>query len=433
VIKIRCPRCGELLPVPEKFAGKAISCPACLRAIRIPKIEGPDEPAAERPVDFDSLEAIEGAGESVAERKPPRRKRMTLAQAKAAGLEPDALAKEKARDPNTRMCPQCGTLIHAPDPYIEILCTECNEPIPGIPRTDVVDAKYAESLSQRIHHNVTFYTGFISASLYPLPALMYILLGLGVALAAIVVPAGIVVAFAAGSSLNPLAGKAELSWVPWFVTGMFAIEGFYFGAINYHILVDSIRGTASGTETPPPLTFSITAIGDALLGYLAIGVYYLVILVLLLLKAHGGLVIPESPADLYVLRTPGNLIILAVVTFMIPMNLIGLASGRMIDGLNPARVVRSILPVFGHYTFLFLIVTLYLFIYTGVMVAVMDWAGGAILHVVRNGIDEGLMPVASGLLAWAVVVAAGLFFSYVFGRLLGLFARTYKEHLDFDI
>jgi len=43
------------------------------------------------------------------------------------------------------------------------------------------------------------------------------------------------------------------------------------------------------------------------------------------------------------------------------------------------------------------------------------------------------MTLIGGLGVWAVVIGAGLFFTYSLGRLGGIFVRTYREHLDFDI
>jgi hypothetical protein len=257
---------------------------------------------------------------------------------------------------------------------------------------------------------------------------------MGLALVAIVLPVGIILGFAAGSSLNPISEKTDFTWVGLFLTVMFIAEGVYFSAVNYHILIDSIRVTASGGEQPPALTWNPASLGAALLGYITIMLYYLVIFCLLILAAnHGVLDFPDTEADVNRLLTPGNIVLLALLTFMIPMNLIGLASGHSIDGLNLIRVVRSIAAVPAHYTFLFLIVALYVGLYTGVMAAVMSWAGNAILNAARHGIQKGFVAMCMGLAAWAVVIGAGFFATYSLGRILGLFARTYKEKLDFDL
>ncbi len=281
---------------------------------------------------------------------------------------------------------------------------------------------------------VTFYTGFVSAMAYPIPALMWILLGMGVALATIVVPVGGVLAFMAGSSLNPISDKTDFTWVGLAVTVLFVVEGIYFGLVDYHILIDSIRTTAAGGEQPPALTWNPTSLGAALIGYLALVCYYTGIFAALMWLSAGSassLLSARALAD--GLHAPGNLFVAAIVTFLVPMNLVGLASGHPFDGLNPVRVVRSVAAVPGPYTFLFLVVVMYLGIYLGIMVAVMGWAGNAILTAARTGVQHGLQTMGMGLLAWAVVIGLGFFISYSLGRILGLFARTYRDRLDFDL
>ena len=427
-MQIRCPRCNTSLKIPDKFAGKTVKCPACNKPIRLP--EPKDENASKDRLDFESLQALEQAGQAIELQRS--RKRMTLKQAKEAsgqsGVSP------AAQDPNLRVCPTCGAQARAADPYSEVLCKECDTPIPGIQRGEEEMARYADSLAGRVKTQVSFYTGFSSAMLYPIPALIWILLGMGLALIAIVLPVGIILGFAAGSSLNPISEKTDFTWVGLFLTVMFVIEGVYFGAVNYHILIDSIRVTSAGGEQPPALTWNPTSLGAALLGYVTIMLYYSAIFCVLILIANRGVLdFPNTQEDVNRLLSPGNVVLLALLTFMIPMNLIGLASGRSIDGLNPVRVVRSIAAVPAHYTFLFLIVVLYAGLYTGVMLAVMSWAGTAILDAARHGIQKGLVSMCMGLAAWAVVIGAGFFATYSLGRILGLFARTYKEKLDFDL
>lgn len=388
-----------------------------------------DEPA--RKLDYDSMDAIEHGGEGVARQRRWWRRRMKLKEAMAASGAP---VDDVPSDPNLRICPHCKTRVRAADEFTEVLCTECGKAIPGAVTGEAETAKYSDSLAGRMTSSISFYTGFGSAALYPLPALPSILLGMGIAMAAIAVPGGLVLAFAAGSSLNPISEDVHLSWIGLFVTAMFVIEGVYFGAVNYHVLVDSIRTTASGNEKPPGLEWNLVEIGVALLGYLAIGLYYLAILTLLYGWANGwSFTVPTSEADLQPLRSPGSLFVLAVLTFMVPMTLIGLGSGRQVDGLNPVRVIQSILAVPAHYAFLFLIVVFYLGIYVGILVAVMDWAGQAILTAAREGISQGLTPLGMGLVAWAVVIGVGFYGTYALGRILGLFARTYKSDLEFDL
>lgn len=62
---------------------------------------------------------------------------------------------------------------------------------------------------------------------------------------------------------------------------------------------------------------------------------------LLLLFTYNGR-IPSSLGDLEALSKPGSLVVLALMTFGVPMNMIGLSSSHALDGLNPVRVFRSI-------------------------------------------------------------------------------------------
>ena len=115
------------------------------------------------------------------------------------------------------------------------------------------------------------------------------------------------------------------------------------------------------------------------------------------------------------------------------MNMIGLASSHAFDGLHPVKVFRSIARLLGHYTFLFLIVLLYLGFYVGLMWAVMSWAGPAIAGAATQGIKNGIVKLLIGVCAWAVVMGLGFYFAYSIGRILGLFSRTYREEIEFEM
>jgi hypothetical protein len=67
------------------------------------------------------------------------------------------------------------------------------------------------------------------------------------------------------------------------------------------------------------------------------------------------------------------------------------------------------------------------------MYAVMSWAGPAIMEAAKKGIAVGYLNVLGGVGAWSVVIGLGFYFAYSIGRILGLFARTYKELLEFEL
>lgn len=424
-MKITCPNCSKNLQVPDDWVGRNVRCPACKSGVTIPA-NAEASPADGKSLDLGSLAAIESAGEAVVQER--KGKRMTLKEAQAAAAPEE---KPKPKDPRDRICPGCGQKATSDDIYVELMCKHCGAGIPGAQLQNVEKAKYTGGLTGRMTSDVSFYTGFTSAFMYPVPAMASILLGMGIALAAIALPLLAVLAFTGGASLNPINEATDFSWVGLFLTVMFVAEGIYFGSVGYFVLIDSIRTTTAGSEQPPTLTWNIINLGSALAGYAALIAFYAVIILLMMAAAGNGL--PTRTDDFTVLTRPLNLILLAVLTFSVPMNMIGLASSHALDGLNPIRVFRSLGKVVGHYIFLFLITVLYLGMYIGVMYAVMSWAGPQIMSAAKEGIGAGFVNMLLGILAWSVVMGAGFFFAYSIGRVLGLFARTYREDLEFEL
>jgi len=432
-MKVNCPNCQKLLQAPDQWAGRKVRCPGCKQTITLHRAgAGSDED--DLGLDLATLGSIESAGEAVvSERKG---KPMTLREAQAAAAA-GGHVESLQTDPTIRACPHCGEKVRSQDLYSDLMCRHCGSSIPGMAADTGQRAKYVDPTRGRTRAEVRFYTGFHGAVIYPLPAMSSILVGMVIALAIIAVPLSGLLLFTSLSTLNPQAaaeagsGQASLAWVGIFLTVMFVLEGIYFGSVGYYALIDTIRTTVSGNEHPPPLTWNITKLGAALSGYAAlIGFYLLIILIMLLLSGSG---FPPGREDLAVLAAPVNLLILALLTFGIPMNVVGLSGSHALDGLNLVRVGRSIGRVIGHYVFLFLIVLIYLGIYIGVMYAVMNWAGPAIMQAVREGIKVGYLNVLGGVGAWSVVMGAGFYFAYSIGRILGLFARSYKESFDFEL
>lgn len=424
-MKVSCPNCKKVLQAPDDWAGRKVKCPGCKGVIALPAAS--KEPASIGPaLDLDSLENLEDAGEVLYRQKG---KRMTLAEAQAAGAGVEAGPSRS--DPTIRTCPKCGKKVKSEDIYSELICRDCDTAIPGVDIVPETKGRYTGGLADRIKTQVSFYTGFGSAFLYPIPALVWILLGMGIALATIAVPLLAVLAFTAGAGLNPIAEKQDMGWVATFLTVMFAAQGIYFGSVAYYAMIDTIRTTGSGGEQPPSLTWNVINLGAALAGYIALIGFYAAVVTLLIVAKTGHL--PSSMADLDALGSPGPLIVLALLTFGVPMNMIGLASSHALDGLNVIRVFRSIGRVIGHYIFLFLIVLLYLGMYVGGIVAVMKWAGPAIMTAAQKGMDVGLIKMLGGPAAWSVLIGLGFYFAYMIGRVLGLFCRSFKEDLDFDL
>ncbi|UCD29361.1 MAG: hypothetical protein JSV03_02440, partial [Planctomycetota bacterium] len=214
-------------------------------------------------------------------------------------------------------------------------------------------------------------------------------------------------------------------------TVMFAILGLYFGALAYLDMIDTIRFTITGSDQPPNLTWNVLNLGVALAGYAALLVFYAIVILVLLIISNGTF--PNSGKDFAALGRAGNLIVLALLTFAVPMNMIGLSSSHALDGLNPLRAGISIGRLIGHYIFLFLIMIIFLALSVGVMTALISWAGPAIMNAAQHGIKEGFVKMLGGLGAWTTVIGAGFYFAYAFGRILGLFARTFREDIDFEL
>ncbi len=422
-MKVTCSHCQKAFHAPDKWLGRTVKCPKCGQPVSVSAMD-PDSG-----IDLGSLGAIEAGGQAlIVERKG---KPMTLKEAQAAAAA-GTQAKPVSADPTIRTCPQCRQKVRVPDLYTEVLCRHCGAGIPAVEKEqgELVGYKAApEGLAGR----VSFYAGFTSAALYPIPALAYILTAMAIALAVIMLPLFGLVGLLQASALNSATKQdpSSLAWVGAFLTGMFAVQGVYFGSVAYYCLVDTIRSTTAGNEHPPGLTWNITKIGAALGGYAALIGFYLV--TILVLEFAFGKGFPTSFQDLAVLGHPVSLAILALMTFSVPMNIIGLASTEPVDGLNPKKVALSIGRVIGHYIFMFLIVLIYLGFYVGVMYAVMSWAGPAVKEAAAKGISVGYKNLIGGIVGWSVLIGMGFYFAYMIGRILGLFARTYKERMEFEL
>ena len=433
-MKVSCPNCNKTLQAPDEWAGRKVKCPGCKHAISLPADQH-DDPG--NGLNLASLESIEAAGQLILAEPKKKRKPMTLKEAQAAAAaattaQQGSDGRAARSDPRERICPQCGEKVRVDDLYCDVMCRHCGTAIPGMAIRKAGEVRYAK-LADRLKSSATFYNGFVGAAFYPLPAFGAIGAGMAIALGAIALPLMAILAFAASSSLNPISAKegSDFSWVGVFLTVMFAAEGVYFGSVAYYILIDTIRATTSGGEQPPALTWNIMNLGLALAGYVGLIVLYGVIALLLIYIAEGTL--PTQTKHIAALAKPANLVVLALLTFSVPMNVLGLASPQPLDGLNPVKVFLSIWRLIGHYTFLFLIVVLYLGVFVGITAGVLSWAGPKIMAAAGKGIGEGLLKMLSGIGAWGVLIGLAFYFAYSMGRILGLFCRTYREQLAFDL
>ncbi len=88
-VKVRCSECEKVLNAPDRARGKAIKCPACGSAVRVPIAKPAKKVAA-----------------------PPPSSSMMIAN----------LDLDRIEDTETRICPKCGVEVTAED----IECPECH-------------------------------------------------------------------------------------------------------------------------------------------------------------------------------------------------------------------------------------------------------------------------------------------------------------------
>jgi hypothetical protein len=425
-MKVTCSNCQNAFHAPDEWVGRKVRCPKCKQPTSLPTKED-----ADLSVDLGSLGAIEAGGQAlVVERKG---KPMTLKEAQAAAAAGGPKVKPAIADPTIRTCPQCGQKVRVIDLYSEVLCRHCGGGISAVAKEDDGELVGFKVAAEGLAGRVSFYAGFTSAAFYPIPAIAFILTAMAIALGVIAAPTFGLLGLLNAASLNSATKQdpTSLAWVGTFLTAMFVLEGVYFGSIAYYCMIDTIRSTTAGNEQPPGLTWNVTKIGSALGGYAAlIGFYLAVVLILVAVFGNG---FPTAAKDFAVLGNPISLTVLALMTFSIPMNIIGLASSEMVDGLNPAKVAMSIGRLLGHYIFMFLIVLIYMGFYLGLMYAVMSWAGPVITEAAAKGISVGYLNVLGAIAGWAALMGLGFYFAYMIGRILGLFARTYKEQMEFGL
>jgi len=429
VLKVTCPKCKKVLQAPDDWAGKKVKCTGCKHPVRLPAAEQQDASSNDLSFDLGTLGALESAGRVTV--REAKGKPMTLKEAQEAAKASQTIVQPD--DPTIRICPSCRLKVKVADPHTEVMCRHCGAGIPPVAILKGEKARYQDSMADRMKIPVTFYSGFTQATTYPLPALGAIAGAMGIALLSIALPLLVILGFLASSSLNPINETKEgtdYGWVGVFISVAFIAQAVYFGSVGYYILIDTIRTTTSGAEHPPNLTWNVINLGAALGGYVALLLLYALVMVVLVTISKG---FPDRMADFAELSRPGNIAVLALITFGVPMNMIGLSSSHALEGLNPLSVGKSIFSTLGHYIFLFLITMLYLGIYIGIMAAVLNWAGPMILRAAKEGLGAGFLNMLLGLVAWAVVMGAGFYFAYAMGRILGLFCRTYREQLAFEL
>ncbi|HPF37454.1 MAG TPA: hypothetical protein P5081_18160 [Phycisphaerae bacterium] len=423
-MKLRCPRCEKKLSIADKYAGRAIRCPACNRGFTVPKLEQAAGPAAE--LDLAGLAALEAGTQQLTDEEREH------LESQAAGVE---------TEPGVRVCPSCGAKTKSSDPNIEILCSHCWKAIPAQTASGGYGGK---KIKKHVEIGALSRGGFYSeignAIGYPLSALSSILTAALVAFLAGVVPvvfitgASNVMTFSnVGTSRENEA--ADLSSIPAILSMLFTAEIIFFAAVAIHSFFDIVRSTGIGEDGAPKLTWAPAQLSKSVVSYLVLLVYLCVSMYIV-----AFLTLPFDPIETVLAGDVGKFfdggtpffIGVAIVTFLIPMQLIGLSLGNVQQVMNVVNVAKSIVKTHVHYIFLCLLLAVFGSMFVGGFGALLfTWFIPQVSEMVEKSGEGALGKVAIALLAWGVVMACFFYGSYILARIHGLFVRSFRKKLLF--
>lgn len=426
-MKLRCPRCEKKLSVPDRYAGKSIRCPACNRGLKVPKPQ--TAVAGDTGLDLESLAALETQTTQMSDEE-------------RTGAEEAVLAAADSGEGLIRVCPHCNAKVRTDDPGADILCSHCWKAIPG---TGGGGGLGGRTRTARKAVSATgaggFYSELASAVMYPMPALSSILTAAGIAFLAALLP----VVFMTGAAQLMEQGnvgteqgvrQADLSGVQLILIAVFSAEIFFFAAVAAHAFFDVARTTGIGDDQAPKLSFSPNQWGKSFASYLVLAAYFAIVTYgVAVLTMGNGFQDYLFKGDVKGLLASGGTsfgVGMVIVTFFIPMNLLGICLGTIGEALNPANILKSFGKTHVHYVFLVLILAVYggLFGFAFVWI-LFDWFIPQI-EGMRAGSSEGkLLDVAMPLLAWGIVMAFFFYGAYVLARLHGLFVRSFRKGLYF--
>lgn len=428
-MKLRCPRCQKALQIADKYAGRAIRCPACNRAFTVPKLQTAlRSGGAGDDLDLERLAALEKqAGEMEGEELKAAQEAAIAAAQKAASRG----------DPNVRICPSCQKPTQAKDPYTEVLCSNCWNPIPALVKAGGPSPRRQSGPSSV----ALFYSGIGSAMAYPIPAIASLLNAAGIAVGAGLVPVAIFTSLtylmqqsAAGTEAAEQTG--DLNTASLMLMGIFALEVFFFSAVAIHTFLDVVRATTVGQEAPPNLSWSPAQWGKSVVAYLVLNVYFAVMLSLVVFLTMGKtpveFVMETNATDLLEKGGAGFFVGLLIISLGVPMNLVGIALGSVSQGINPVNVAKGIARTHVHYLFLVVILVVYGILFGGAFWAIVhDWFIPKISQMSAGSKEGNLLQVGLALVAWGAVMAFYFYGMYVLARLHGLFARAFRKNLEF--
>jgi hypothetical protein len=132
-VKVRCPGCERVLNAPDRARGKAVKCPDCGKAVRVPA-----EPAAKP----ERAAKAERTAKKVA--APPPSSSMLIAN----------LDLDKIEDAHTRICPKCSAEVSAED----IECPECHVNL----ETGLLSSERQADLTRKGPNPKQYYKEFVS-------------------------------------------------------------------------------------------------------------------------------------------------------------------------------------------------------------------------------------------------------------------------------
>ncbi len=328
---------------------------------------------------------------------PPRQKRSWF-KAKPKSSGPSKTQIIKGPDGKLyRVCPHCGRQTRSDDLYMDVFCSNCGKTIPAASQTEEMDlggASLVGGHGKDRDLTVGFYDGLVQAFTYPLGSIQSVLMGTLVAIGVIIVPTLVMMGLIYVMKQEPVNGdKFDVgSWPGLALFGVLMVELAYCAGVGFYALIDSIRSTVSGAEKPPELVWNLTTVMASLIGYIGFVVFYAA-LILLGVWVSGGL--DKTPTTLSeikgLVQGSGMYAYLAILTFFMPMTIIGLATGAGLQGLNPFRIVRSIAAVVAHYFFLYCIMLVYAGLIGVATVTMIEYTGDAIVKVykLRSGPGSG--------------------------------------------
>lgn len=423
-MKLRCPRCEKKLSIADKYAGRAIRCPACNRGFTVPKLEQAAGPAAE--IDLAGLAALETGTQQLTDEE------RELIEAQAAAGE--------GLEPGVRVCPGCGAKTKSADTTIEILCSHCWRAIPATTGGGLGAKKIKKHVEIGALSRGGFYSEIGNAVSYPLSAFSSIMTAALVAFLAGVVP----VVFITGASnvmtfsnvgTSREGEAADLSSIPAILTMIFTAEIIFFAAVAIHSFFDIVRSTGIGEDGAPKLSWAPATLSKSvvsylvLLGYLGVSIY-----IVGFLTINFDMIETALSGDMGRFLRAGTpfFIGVAIVVFLIPMQLIGMSLGNVGQAMNVINVAKSIGKTHVHYIFLVLLLAVFGSLFVGGFGALLfSWFIPQVSEMVESSGTGALGKVALALLAWGIVMACFFYGSYILARIHGLFVRSFRKKLLF--